>query len=120
MNLMNLADLFEQSRVNNLRSNISGFILKKGNSFFQIMEGYEAEVDELYAKVKKDPRHTDIIELYNNYIPTPVFLNFYTEYSTSDELDFRNTMPYLSNYLKKENCVSSKFFLNVLEHIMEE
>lgn len=36
-------------------------LLYAGGSFMQVLEGEEAAVDEIFARVEKDPRHTGIL-----------------------------------------------------------
>ncbi|MEO9634642.1 MAG: BLUF domain-containing protein [Parasphingorhabdus sp.] len=54
------SDILIQSRRNNPLKNVTGALLYTGSFFVQALEGAEASVRDVYAKVKKDPRHTDI------------------------------------------------------------
>ena len=49
------------SNQNNKLENITGVLLCLGGLFFQIMEGDETKVDQLYKKIKKDDRHIEIL-----------------------------------------------------------
>jgi class 3 adenylate cyclase len=51
------------SSQNNMQINITGLLVYFEKLFFQIIEGDDKEVDQLYQKIKKDPRHSDILRL---------------------------------------------------------
>lgn len=53
-----LAELLSQCRVLNEARGITGLLLYRGGRFVQFLEGPEAEVRALYAKIQQDPRHT--------------------------------------------------------------
>lgn len=53
-----LAELLSQCRVLNESKGISGLLLYRSGRFVQFLEGPEAEVRALYAKIERDPRHT--------------------------------------------------------------
>jgi adenylate cyclase len=49
------------SALNNQKIDVYGVLLYAYGMFFQVLEGRKAKVDELYQRIKKDPRHTDIV-----------------------------------------------------------
>ncbi len=57
------ADVFkivEASAKNNAVNGLSGFLIFTGGRFFQLLEGPEAAVDALLAKLAKDSRHASL------------------------------------------------------------
>lgn len=52
---------------NNRQYNITGLLVYFEKMFFQIIEGDDQTVDQLYLKIGKDPRHTDILRLKTEY-----------------------------------------------------
>jgi hypothetical protein len=42
---------------------VSGVLMASGGLFYQVLEGPEEVVDELYATITADPRHTDLLLL---------------------------------------------------------
>lgn len=48
---------------NNKRDGITGIFMVSGDLFFQIIEGPEAEVDQLMERIKNDDRHKDMLVL---------------------------------------------------------
>ena len=55
------------SSQNNKGVNITGLLVYFENLFFQIIEGNEAQVDKLFLRIGKDPRHRDILRLKTEY-----------------------------------------------------
>lgn len=47
----------------NSQHEITGALLATGHIFFQIIEGPRIEIDNLYNRIKADPRHTDVVLL---------------------------------------------------------
>jgi len=62
-----LDDLLVTSRENNSRLNISGMLLYKGGNLMQVLEGDEAKVRALYAKITADRRHSGFIVLCDGF-----------------------------------------------------
>lgn len=62
-----LLRLLKQSRTNNGAKNITGILLYSNETFFQVLEGDEATVEDLYKTIEKDPRHKNctLIEKLN-------------------------------------------------------
>jgi hypothetical protein len=58
-----LLDILAKSREANARAGITGMLLYKDGSFMQALEGEEAAVRELYARISRDPRHRGILTL---------------------------------------------------------
>lgn len=53
-------DILRVSRTNNALSQVTGMLLFAEGSFFQVLEGTPAAVDETFARVAKDRRHTRV------------------------------------------------------------
>ncbi|MFZ1767471.1 MAG: BLUF domain-containing protein, partial [Candidatus Nitrotoga sp.] len=62
-----LLELLKQARTNNGAKNITGMLLYSKGTFFQVLEGEEAAVENLYRTIEKDPRHKNctLIEKLN-------------------------------------------------------
>jgi hypothetical protein len=53
----------EQSRCNNERLDLTGLLMASGGLFYQVLEGPDEAVDEVYRKIVEDGRHTDLLLL---------------------------------------------------------
>ena len=55
-------DILRRTRARNAIHGITGVLVFDGESFCQHLEGTAAEVDRIFAKIGKDPRH-DCVEI---------------------------------------------------------
>ena len=62
-----LRALLDTSRRNNAACGVSGMLLYKDGNFLQVLEGREATVQEIAAKIYRDPRHRGIITLMEGF-----------------------------------------------------
>lgn len=53
----------ESFRHNNLKHSITGMLLYNDGNVMQVIEGSQPDVDQLFANIKADDRHTGIIVL---------------------------------------------------------
>ena len=58
-----IEELASQAAKKNAGNDITGVLMAKGGVFFQIIEGPEENIDELFTNILKDPRHEKIITL---------------------------------------------------------
>lgn len=55
-----LEELLATCRRLNAARDVTGMLLYRGGRFIQILEGARDTVDELFAKISRDPRHHDV------------------------------------------------------------
>ena len=70
-----LRELVERARGRNVKLNITGVLLAKGNDVLQILEGSEESVVKLFHKIREDKRHSGVVELLRDYGPRRRFEN---------------------------------------------
>lgn len=68
--------IVETSSKNNLENDLTGFLIYKDARFFQVLEGPQDAVDALLARLRKDPRHTNIEVLISAPISRRSFPNW--------------------------------------------
>ncbi len=68
-----LGALFGAARSNNKAQGICGALLLWEDWFVQVLEGDEAAVRGLFARIEKDPRHAEVRILSTGTVPEPVF-----------------------------------------------
>jgi len=97
-----LEELLEKSRLNNARSNITGILLYKDGSFFQILEGDKAVVETLFEIISKDKRHNQTIKIIMEPIEERSFAEWTMGYPklTAKELA---KIPGLNDFYAHEN-----------------
>lgn len=63
-----LQELLAVSRTHNAQLGVTGILFYGNERFMQVLEGEEAAVRALYARIRRDPRHGNIL----TYIDKPV------------------------------------------------
>lgn len=96
--------VFKWTNAWNNKLGVRGILLHAFGNFFQVLEGEEKVLLDLYEnKIKEDSRHSDIYEVYNKKTTQPVFTEYSSQFNvikSDDQLDEIKT------YLE-ENRVSS-------------
>lgn len=54
------AEILGLSKLNNQEAGITGFLIRKKNHFIQYLEGSLDALEATYARIERDPRHTDL------------------------------------------------------------
>ena len=57
MNSNLLLDILKRSRSFNEKNNITGILLYRNETFIQLLEGPQENIDNLYKKIQRDSRH---------------------------------------------------------------
>ena len=68
-----LLELLTKSRRNNSALGVTGMLLYKGGNFLQVLEGEEAAVGKILAKIRADTRHRGVIRLLHGKAETRIF-----------------------------------------------
>ncbi len=71
-----LGDLFARARSNNRKRNITGALLLSGHWFVQVLEGEEADVRSLFARIQGDPRHDGVELLFAGRTDARIFAHW--------------------------------------------
>ncbi len=56
-----LMEIFAISRKNNLRDNITGFLIYREGYFLQLLEGPQTKVRQCFERIQKDQRHRALV-----------------------------------------------------------
>ena len=88
---LQLAKLLTQSRAYNAAHGLTGVLLYSEGDIVQLLEGSEATVHTVFARIMHDPRHTRITKLADGAAPYRLF----TQWS----MGFRATNPAQFKYL---------------------
>lgn len=86
------------SRTNNDRSAITGMLLYKGGNLMQVLEGDEAPVRALYARIARDPRHRGMLTVLDGTTDARQFSGWSMAFRDLDGADAR-TMPGYSDFM---------------------
>lgn len=80
----NVASILATARRENKRNNLVGALYYGNGCFFQCLEGTREAIDALYAKLQKDPRHTQLQILSTQPISQIGFSSWEMKYATID------------------------------------
>ena len=68
-----LVELLKVARQKNIAADVTGMLLYHAGCFLQVLEGPDENVEAIYAKVQKDPRHTNFLLLVRETIEERAF-----------------------------------------------
>jgi hypothetical protein len=68
-----LEAILARAQKNNGTRGITGMLCHYDGSFLQFLEGKEADLTEVFAKIRADERHHDILEVYRRPIKERLF-----------------------------------------------
>ncbi|SFD15406.1 BLUF domain-containing protein [Algibacter pectinivorans] len=118
IDIMGLEALFNETQAKNNTNNITGVLVKRDSTFFQIIEGQPNLIDILFEKIKTDNRHSNILELVNNPITKLSFKDFNTNYTIIDDLDALYSLQDYLIHLENKDCESKAIFLQIIEDLL--
>ncbi len=93
-----LMELLKASVQRNTRAGITGLLLYKDGTFMQALEGEEAAVIALFAKICHDPRHHHVIPLIQEPIKQRYFPNSAMAFRDLETRELQN-LPGYSEFL---------------------
>lgn len=79
-----MESLLEKSRKNNSSIGVTGLLISYQGLFIQYLEGEDATIDELYEKIRIDPRHRSVIEISSDILEDRQFSNWSMAYRKVD------------------------------------
>ena len=97
-----LLELLENARRFNASRGITGLLLHKGDAFFQILEGMEAQVKEVYERICADPRHQRIETLVEEATKERQFPDWRMGFVDLDKVD-PSLLPGYSDFLERDD-----------------
>lgn len=78
--------LLEESTHYNNTEDITGLLLCSEGNFFQLIEGDEAKVKDLYQRIANDTRHNDIIKYLEQPVHLPAYDGYISRFVTEEGL----------------------------------
>jgi hypothetical protein len=82
-----LPALLEHARTANSERALTGMLLYIEGGFFQVLEGDDAAVDDVYALINLDPRHSKVTLIIREPIAVRDFSEWTMGFSTIDPLE---------------------------------
>ena len=106
-----MIELMTEARRLNTQRNITGLLLHREKSFYQVLEGTEAEVRRTFASIEKDERHTAVDILFDGEIEEREFADWQMGFLNLDGVELETLLGY-SDFLSRED--NAKDFLENL------
>lgn len=94
-----MTELLHGSRLRNEALGVSGLLVAKGGRFMQLLEGPAWSVDDRFAAIARDPRHTELTSLIREDIDARRFDGWSMAYRSLDDRDLASEdgfSPFLS------------------------
>lgn len=105
----NLEDLFQFVVKTNTTLNISDVLLHNNNFFLQVLEGDKDSIQDLFAKIRRDQRHHELLLILNQKVENRIFNNYEATFSV---LKSKEDIERLNNYLST-NSFKDKYSENI-------
>lgn len=96
-----LLRLLKQCRINNGAKNITGILLYSKGTFFQVLEGDELTVNQVYSVIEKDKRHKDCTIIEKEKITERAFPYWSMGFEKLDAKELKN-MEGLNDFFEKD------------------
>ena len=97
-----MVELLNEARRSNTSRDITGLLLHRDRSFYQVMEGAEDIVRETFDRIEKDERHTAIDVLFEGEVDEREFPDWQMGFLNLDSVDIETLQGY-SDFLSRED-----------------
>ncbi|MBE7162846.1 MAG: BLUF domain-containing protein, partial [Williamsia herbipolensis] len=85
-----LAELLRDARLRNAALGVSGLLVAKDGRFMQLLEGPAISVEDRFAAIGRDPRHTGVRTILREEIPERRFEDWSMAYAPLADADVRS------------------------------
>ena len=106
-----MVELLTEARRINTSRDITGLLLHRDRSFYQVLEGEEVVVRQTFDSIEKDERHTAIDVLFEGEVDEREFPDWQMGFLNLDGVDI-DTLKGYSDFLSRED--NAKDFLENL------
>jgi hypothetical protein len=97
--------LLEHARTANAEGALTGMLLYIEGGFFQVLEGDDTVVDEVYGRIKRDPRHSKVTLIIQEPIAVRDFSDWTMGFCTVDSLEAGQLIGE-NDFFKSASCVT--------------
>ena len=96
-----LLRILKGARQSNEAAEVTGLLLHREDSFFQVLEGEEDTVRQVFERIERDPRHDRIKVLFEGPIEAREFADWRMGFVDLDGVDLKN-LPGFSDFLSDD------------------
>lgn len=106
-----LQSIMLTSLIHNSKKHVTGILLFDQGTFCQALEGEQRVVHELFKKIKNDPRHTNIITIFDDEIQSRDFSSWSMRFINLNQYD-RNK---IDGYQEFNEAFQNQNFIKPIE-----
>ena len=96
-----LIDLLTVARNANTDRNVTGLLLYREGSFYQVLEGSESDVMATFHDIEEDPRHKEVRVLFDGETESREFADWQMGFLNLDGIDM-NTLSGFSDFMTRD------------------
>ncbi len=105
-----IEELMDYVKIHNNFLNITGILIYADGNFFQVLEGEEDTIKILFERIRKDPRHYNVIKILDNHIEDNSFSEYHSSFTIiSDRSGYKE----LHKFLQKEKLSNPEHFKSI-------
>lgn len=120
-----LLNILSKARSFNAENDLTGCLLYNNRNFVQILEGDFNTLNELYARIRKDSRHHDVITLHMKEIDSRAYSDWTMAFKALEADDMKSIKNALGisqfkelNSVNEESPISRQLFWMVTQSII--
>lgn len=98
-----LRSILAKAREKNARLNITGMLLYRDGFFIQVLEGEQAQVDELFAVIAADERHRNVLKIEEHPIEQRTFGQWTMGFNPMNNLSAQDLEGF-TDYLQRQDA----------------
>jgi hypothetical protein len=100
-----IVNLLSKARKKNASLGVTGMLLYDDDTFFQVLEGQDKVLDQLFSEISADKRHHQVTKIISEAISKRQFSDWSMGYAaiSSDEL---RTIEGMNDFFTKQNCLA--------------
>ncbi len=125
---VHLDNILEEARTRNLDKNVTGCLVYHKERFVQVLEGTKKDVQKIYDKIKKDPRHHSMTLLWEGPAEKRYFsewtMAFYrydqNKKSAIIEKRFENNLLLLSQFSDRSSAAMLTFWGTIRKFLTDK
>lgn len=88
-NSIEIPNILAKAHAFNPTQGLTGVLMFRGGTFIQLLEGEEDRVRALYRKIATDPRHSNLLTLFERQAEERIFTDWSMAYKELGTLDLR-------------------------------
>jgi len=101
LNQDEVAEILEQTEIRNNNEGVNGLLIYSGGNFFEVIEGEKIKIKDLFENIKEDPRHRNIMMVFEKKIDKPLFddkeANFISKNTKHGQMKLENFLYYIKD-----------------------